>query len=259
LRHRRFPPKGDGGSTTAANRPPFDEGSILTAPIDVGGVTCCRVDTRGRRTCVCDEGTKTCGKTCIASTSCCKDADCRSFDAVCAKGVWVAGRCRARTQKNGTACPTGGCYAAACVSCCNGSRKCTPCATASTCPGQDTECQTRICVVGVCGVAFVAAGTPTTAQTAGDCHLAQCDGRGGVMQAIDDTNVPTGDGNPCTENACLNGVPYPPQEAGTECNPFPIRVCAGHGSCVPQAFNGAPCSASVLCLSGNCVGGIRVS
>ena len=50
--------------------------------------------------------------------------------------------------------------------CLNGS--CVECLMAAVCPGQDNECQTRTCSAGKCGFNYVAQGTRTAMQKAGD-------------------------------------------------------------------------------------------
>src|SRR5438046_2355296 len=78
------------------------------------------------------------------------------------------------------------------------------CATASDCPGQDTECGTRKCSAGKCGFDYAAAGTVMAQQTAGDCAKNVCDGQGGGTVAADDADVP---GNTeCITYACQGGV-----------------------------------------------------
>ncbi|MEA2594753.1 MAG: hypothetical protein QOF01_1222, partial [Thermomicrobiales bacterium] len=149
----------------------------------------------------------------------------------------------------GTPCNQGG------GTVCNGSGACVACAVAADCPGQDTECQTRTCIGGACGFANTSAGTPLVAQTGGDCKQDVCDGAGGTAYVVDDTDVPGDDGNQCTENTCIGGVPYPPKPLGTDCNQFPSVICNGAGACVRQALNGTECIADVQCLSGSCVDG----
>src|SRR4051812_21496199 len=80
------------------------------------------------------------------------------------------------------------------------------CMTATTCPGQDTECQTRTCVANICGFSFTPAGTPVMMQTSGDCKKNQCDGAGAIMVGIDNTDLPN-DNNTCTSDVCSAGMP----------------------------------------------------
>lgn len=138
---------------------------------------------------------------------------------------------------------------------CDGSGNCVACVVAADCPGQDTECQTRTCIGGACGFANTSAGTPLVVQTGGDCKQDVCDGAGGTAYVVDDTDVPGDDGNQCTENTCIGGVPYPPKPLGTDCNQIPGVICNGAGACVRQALNGTECIADVQCLSWSCVDG----
>jgi hypothetical protein len=136
---------------------------------------------------------------------------------------------------------------------CDGKGACVQCLTASTCPGQDTECQSRACTNGACGVANQPKGTPLQAQIAGDCRSAQCDGAGNPTVVNDDADVPV-DGNDCTKDVCTNGVPSnPPAAAEALCAQNGGKVCDGKGACVECASN-ADC-ASQLCANGACLAG----
>lgn len=193
----------------------------------------CRTDARGRRTCVCDTGTKACGNACIPASSCCKDAECRALNTPCAKGVCAAGTCQTRPRKNGTACPDGVCCDGGCVACCKGIGRCTRCTKAVTCPGQDTPCRTRICVGGFCGIAQKSAGAAIANQTLGDCKKQVCNGAGAVVSVNDNTDLPADDGNRCTAEVCANGTPgHSPRLAGTPCDQNGGTVCDGRGRCV---------------------------
>lgn len=126
----------------------------------------------------------------------------------------------------GTACSQNG------GTLCNGSGACVQCLAATNCPGQDTECQTRTCNAGVCGLSYTAAGTPVSAQTAGDCQVMQCDGTGLVVSAPSNGDVPV-DGIECTNDVCTAGVPSNPNtNAGTICSQNGGTVCSGTGLCV---------------------------
>ncbi len=121
---------------------------------------------------------------------------------------------------------------------CNASHICVECATASNCPGQDTECSVRACLNGACVVALVASGTVLQTQVAGDCHSRRCDGQGQVQQVNDDTDLPT-DGNPCTRDVCTAGAPSnPPASSSTACGTS--QLCDGLGHCV-GCLAGADC------------------
>ncbi len=134
-----------------------------------------------------------------------------------------------------TACNQGG------GSFCSAVAICVQCNTAPQCPGSDTECQTRTCVAGACGLNKTAAGTPTTTQTPGDCHQNQCDGNGNIVNAVDNTDVPADDGNQCTGEVCTAGVPaHPALPVDTACNQGGGSFCNATGTCVQ-------CNAPVEC------------
>jgi hypothetical protein len=116
---------------------------------------------------------------------------------------------------------------------CSGAGTCVECVVPQTCPGQNTECQYRTCVMNACGLQFTAAGTDVMAQTAGDCHVNECNGAGGVTTSVDDADVPV-DASDCTANVCTAGAasnPLLPQ--GTACAQGGGSVCTAAGQCVP--------------------------
>jgi hypothetical protein len=123
---------------------------------------------------------------------------------------------------SGTACGTG--------LVCDGATHCVACLSASTCPGTDTECHTRSCVNGACGVSNTAAGTVTTAQVPHDCKRLECNGAGAPFTVPDVGDVPV-DGNACTNDVCNGDTPSnPPVTAGASCGG--TSVCDGAGTCV---------------------------
>ena len=146
---------------------------------------------------------------------------------------------------------------------CNGASMCVQCLTAATCAGTDTDCHSRTCTAGVCGVANTAAGTVTTtnpAQTAGDCQEIQCNGSGGTTSAPKNTDVPV-DGNQCTSDVCTAGVPSnPPTASGTTCSQMGGAVCSGAGTCV-ECVTGAQCPSGVClanaCQAPSCTDGVK--
>ncbi len=134
---------------------------------------------------------------------------------------------------------------------CNGSGQCVQCNSASQCPGQDTDCQSRTCTASMCGIAFTSAGTPTPSQTPGDCQTQVCNGSGGTTTSVTDSDVPV-DGVQCTDDVCTNGNPSnPPAAAGTPCNQFGGSVCNGSGSCVvpPAVLSTAPADGATVIAS----------
>jgi hypothetical protein len=123
---------------------------------------------------------------------------------------------------------------------CNGTGACVGCVAASDCPGTDTPCQQRVCTNGQCGVSNAASGTDAGTQTAGDCHKNVCNGSGGVIAAIDNTDVPV-DGNSCTSDVCLSGMASnPPVATGTACTQGGGSFCNVAGVCV-QCLMAATC------------------
>ena len=126
-----------------------------------------------------------------------------------------------------------------------------PCLTPMDCPGMDTECVVLTCRDGRCGEGFVAYGTPTTTQVAGDCKRSVCDGTGDEELIEDDDNVPA-DGNPCTQALCAFGVPEnPPVPVGTACDAGGGSVCDGAGHCVACILD-TQCPTGGVCINNAC-------
>ena len=128
------------------------------------------------------------------------------------------------------------------------------------CPPTGNPCVIVTCDAGVCGTAFVAAGTPTQNQKVGDCHVEQCDGAGNATNAVDDDDVP-GDGNACTSDVCTSGAPSnPPLPVDTACNQNGGSVCNGGGACV-ECTSGAQCATGVCagnaCQAASCADGVE--
>lgn len=105
------------------------------------------------------------------------------------------------------------------------------CTSPSQCPPTGNECLVAVCPTGTCATSPVAAGTPTSSQTAGDCHTNECDGAGNIVSVIDDTDVPTTT-NACTIAVCTNGThSNPPVPAGAPCSQSGGILCDGQGGC----------------------------
>jgi plastocyanin len=115
---------------------------------------------------------------------------------------------------------------------CDAVGACTGCVTAATCPGTDTECQTRTCTATVCGFSFTAAGTAVAMQSAGDCKKNTCNGSGAIVSGNDNSDIPV-DATNCTNDICTGGVPsHTPTAAGSACADSGGTVCTGAGACV---------------------------
>lgn len=118
---------------------------------------------------------------------------------------------------------------------CDGLGGCVGCLTPADCGGIDTFCQTITCIDNVCGVDNEDAGVPLpdADQEDADCQLVVCDGAGLQQNVPDDGDVPTDDGNECTEEICVDGVPdHPNEEIDTTCNQNGGSFCDGAGECV---------------------------
>jgi hypothetical protein len=123
------------------------------------------------------------------------------------------------------------------------------CSSPADCPATGNECVVATCTGHVCGTSFVASGTATSTQTAGDCHQRRCDGAGNVTVAVDDTDVPTST-NPCTTATCTNGTSsFSPRLRGTSCNG--TSFCDGAGACV-ECLQSSDCGASSICAAHTC-------
>ena len=108
----------------------------------------------------------------------------------------------------------------------------TECAIAADCAGADSECQTRTCVDGICGVTYTPYGVPVSSQISGDCQTNVCNGSGGVVTIADDSDDPASP-NDCTSVSCSGGIPstaYLPPDAPCATNGG--LICDGSGQCV---------------------------
>lgn len=111
---------------------------------------------------------------------------------------------------------------------------CVDCAIAADCPGEDSECATRFCSAGSCGVSVASHGTQLAVQAPGDCQVWICDGAGGETLENDDSDIPD-DGTICTDDACIGGTPASfPANEGEACEePGDSGICQS-GVCVPN-------------------------
>jgi hypothetical protein len=127
-----------------------------------------------------------------------------------------------------------------------------PCTVPSDCPGKETECQTRACDQGFCGIGFQPSGMKVTSQFAGDCQKIVCDGQGALAQQADDSDVPD-DSNPCTQDVCANGVPSHASAAfGTTCGGS--LTCDNQGNCTGCTGPGDCPGTDTDCQTRSCTG-----
>ncbi len=135
---------------------------------------------------------------------------------------------------------------------CDGAGLCSTCMTASQC-GLDTECATFGCN-GQCGVDYQPAGTVTPTQIGHDCQQLECTGSSAVPVGLPLDSDVEDDGNECTNDKCLDGVPtHDPTSGGKACS---TGVCNGAGLCT-ECFDMAQCvgkDAGLVCLEGNTCG-----
>jgi hypothetical protein len=134
-------------------------------------------------------------------------------------------RCRKDATQDGQDCTGGACQNGVCTA---------ECSSPQNCPGTDTDCQTRTCTGGTCGMSFANAGTAVTVQTAGDCKKTVCDGNGGTTNEVDNTDLPADDGDDCTQVACISGTPqFANQPSGSPCiEGGQPGTCNGSGACI---------------------------
>ncbi len=113
------------------------------------------------------------------------------------------------------------------VKLCDGNGTCVACTLATDCPGEDTECQQRLCDNNTCVQVFSALDKVLSLQTGGDCKLAICDGFGMETTKVDNSDVPI-DGKECTTDECENGNPINTNNNGAKCS---AGTCNGMGQC----------------------------
>lgn len=124
------------------------------------------------------------------------------------------------------------------------------CQLPSDCPGTGNACLVRSCVDGKCQVSEVPDG-PSGAQTPGDCQTVSCSA--GQPSSMPDPADTAEDGNPCTVDACIDGMPGATNAmSGTDCQQDNNQpgVCDGSGSCV-ECVSNAQCTAPATCNNKN--------
>ena len=111
------------------------------------------------------------------------------------------------------------------------------CSHDEECPHFGKPCYASVtCTAGRCGFALSAYGDPLpdSQQTPHDCRRVACDGFGATTSLPSDDDVPD-DGDPCTLDLCVDGVPHathPPLPDGTPCDGGPSCVA---GRCASDA------------------------
>ncbi|MEP7121903.1 MAG: hypothetical protein ABJE95_13365 [Byssovorax sp.] len=169
----------------------------------------------------------------------------------CSTGVCVSGAPIQKPRPAGTKCGPDNAFM------CDATGNCS-CTKDSDC-GTGTACASFTCnaMTNVCSTAFTPKGQGKPGGgVVGDCMKVTCDGQGGPMQSIDDTNSGD-DGKPCTNDICTNGVPsHPFAAAGSSCGGN--AKCDGSGKCV-GCNTVADCPADSGCLKYTCQANTCVS
>ncbi len=133
---------------------------------------------------------------------------------------------------------------------CDGAGACVACNVTADCAPTGDECNRAVCNGDkTCGTMFAPAGTQLSMplQTKGNCHTLHCDAKGGVVDQINDSDLPD-DGNPCTVDACAAGAPtFTAGLAGVDCGVGQKCNAAGQCGCA----NDAQCVAPATCGGGN--------
>ena len=134
------------------------------------------------------------------------------------------------------------------------------CTTAADCPDALKLCEAATCEGGVCGAQPIGAGDPSWQQTKGDCHVIVCDADGMSASQGDETDLPD-DGQDCTEDVCLSGVPSnPPTAMGAPCQQNGGKKCNGLGACV-DCLDDADCPGGACqddkCVPASCIDGAK--
>jgi hypothetical protein len=150
---------------------------------------------------------------------------------------------------------------------------CGQCQTPADCQFNSTFCAASTCTANVCGVTYTSPGTQLPEQNQGDCQTQVCDGFGGVVSQIDNSDVP-GSGSQCLVGTCNAGQPsLSPLPAGTVCSTISgLGSCDGTGVCVsantvsncggvnclaPPFANGIPACVAGQCTISSCDSGFQ--
>lgn len=173
-----------------------------------------------------------CGVHCPPGAACSFGA-CTAFP-TCADGIQNGNETAVDCGGSCAPCPAGqgcasgnDCQSGLCIN-----AVCAGCSMPSDCPGVDTECQTRFCAGGQCGIANAPAGIPAFTQTPGDCTTMVCDGNGSLVAVSDASDIPVDDGNQCTFETCTGGSPtLVIALPGTPCNQNGGTACDFSGHC----------------------------
>jgi hypothetical protein len=183
---------------------------------------------------------RVCPTPCPVGTACTADADCES-GAFCAPATRLCtdGSCQDGAQSEGEVLTD--CGGGDCPGCPVGS----PCLEAS-------DCESRVCDGGVCGVASC-----TDGLSSGDEPGIDCGGADPECPRCPDTD-PCGDGSDCASGACEAGRCVSCEDSaenGTETD----TDCGGGNPQCPRCGTGASCIIDDDCASQSCGAGLCVA
>jgi len=149
---------------------------------------------------------------------------------------------------------------------CDASGTCLGCNTPADCAGSDTECRTRTCTNGQCGMQYEPNGTVTQDQSGtGACKERQCDGAGNtkVVNVSNGTscndNLYCNGTDSCSSGSCVHsGDPCDGADGDGDCSELcreSQNDCNGNDPNNASCNDGLFCTASDKCNgSGSCVG-----
>jgi hypothetical protein len=262
------PPRANGSSCSDGNACTQSDTCQAGTCTGANPITCTALD-QCHAAGSCNPTTGVCANPASADGTTCSDGNACTQSDTCQAGTCTGANpvlCTALDQchASGTCSPsTGVCSAppAADGTTCSDGNACTQSDTcqAGACTGANPVVCTAVneCVLpgtctagtGACSSSMVPAGTPTSAQTPGDCQSLQCDGSGQITSVTNALDVPADEGNQCTDEVCVSGAPsHPPSALGKACNQNGGTRCDGLGDCVEAP---APGVSSVVPADGS--------
>jgi len=158
----------------------------------------------------------------------------------CTKNLCSGGEVKHAPVGADTPCGTGGTLK------CSATGQCVGCTNNNDC-GTSTDCLIHTCLPNqTCEITYVSQGTMLADPTPNDCKGMACDGMGSATPVNLNTDLPLDDGDECTSEACVAGIPdYPVKAAGTPC--MGDKVCNAVGACVTCAGTNLGCPSGSFC------------
>lgn len=146
----------------------------------------------------------------------------------------------------GATCGKGGklsCAAGQCINC-----------TVDADCGDVGSCATVACQDGLCTITYTPSGLGSLPDpTPGDCLALACNGQGGTQSIGSDADVPADDGDPCTDEACKDGVAsHPPVADLNDGNLCTKDTCAAGSVTHEPLPDGTGCGACATCEAAEC-------